>query len=115
MAKVGNFKQVTSGYLSQDQINYNYSLITTAFNNTLSLDGSTPNAMQADLDMNGYSILNGTYTLKEYTVSNAPQASSSNKGLLIYVSDGDSGSPCLAVSDGSTFRRISLGSTISTT
>ena len=36
-------------------------------------------------------------------------------GMIAYVSDGDSGSPCLAVHDGSSFKRVSLGATISAT
>lgn len=39
-------------------INNNFSNIREAFSNTLSLDGSTPNAMQADLDMNSNDLLN---------------------------------------------------------
>ena len=39
-------------------INQNWDAIQTAFDNTLSLDGSTPNAMNADLDLNGNSLLN---------------------------------------------------------
>jgi len=39
-------------------INANNERIEAAFDNTLSLDGSTPNAMQADLDLNSHNILN---------------------------------------------------------
>lgn len=39
-------------------INNNNALITTAINNTLSRDGTSPNTMAADLDLNGYHILN---------------------------------------------------------
>lgn len=39
-------------------INDNYDKIEEAFENTLSRDGSTPNQMNADIDMNGNSILN---------------------------------------------------------
>ena len=35
-------------------------------------------------------------------------------GNLIYCPDGDGGSPCLAVYDGSSYKRIALGATIST-
>ena len=41
-----------------NSINGNNTAIENAFDNTLSLDGSTPNAMGADLDMNGNQILN---------------------------------------------------------
>ena len=39
-------------------INQNWDAIQTAFDNTLSLDGSTPNAMNSDIDLNGNSLLN---------------------------------------------------------
>lgn len=41
-----------------NSINNNNTAIEDAFENTLSLDGSTPNSMLADLDMNGNQILN---------------------------------------------------------
>ena len=36
-------------------------------------------------------------------------------GMIAYVEDGDSGSPCLAVHDGTDFKRVALGTTISAT
>lgn len=42
-------------------INSNYTLIEAAIENTLSRDGTTPNSMSADLDMNDNSILNLPY------------------------------------------------------
>lgn len=42
-------------------INTNNELIETAIENTLSRDGTAPNAMNADFDMNGNSILNLPY------------------------------------------------------
>jgi hypothetical protein len=38
----------------------------------------------------------------------------STTGNLIFCPDGDGGSPCLAVYDGSSYKRIALGATIST-
>lgn len=49
-----------------------------------------------------------------YTVASAPSAAS-NYGALVFVTDGDAGSPCLAVSDGGSWLRISLGASISAT
>jgi len=48
----------TTNFQSTSQIAANNQLIETAFENTVSRDGSTPNAMQTSLDMNGYSIIN---------------------------------------------------------
>lgn len=43
--------------------------ITAAFNNTLSLDGTSPNSMEADLDLNSNDLLNaGTVNCTELTV-----------------------------------------------
>lgn len=55
------------------------------------------------------SLTNG---LESYTVSSAPSAADYGAGAMIYVTDGDSGSPCLAVSDGALWRRIALGAAI---
>lgn len=49
---------ITSGYASVDTLNSNFTAIETALENTLSRDGTTPNSMSADLDMNGHRILN---------------------------------------------------------
>ncbi len=58
MAKRPTVTTISSGFASQSQLNTNFENIQTAFNNTLSLDGSTPNAMQADLDLNNNDLLN---------------------------------------------------------
>ena len=51
-------------------INNNNAALTTAFDNTLSRDGTSPNTMGANLDMNGFQILNQGNT--SYTVSTLP-------------------------------------------
>jgi hypothetical protein len=58
MAKKPSITTVSSGYQSTTTINSNTQNLRDAFDNTLSLDGSTPNAMQADLDINSNDILN---------------------------------------------------------
>lgn len=58
MAKIGSLKTVASGFLSTTSLNSNFSAITAAFNNTVSRDGSSPNTMSADFDMNSNFILN---------------------------------------------------------
>lgn len=58
MAKKPDINNIASGFASNTQLNENFQSLRDGFDNTLSLDGSTPNAMQADLDMNGKSILN---------------------------------------------------------
>jgi hypothetical protein len=60
MAKQPTLTNIASGFASQAQLNNNFDEIRDAFNNTISRDGSTPNAMQAPLDMNGQDILNAS-------------------------------------------------------
>ena len=57
MAKL-SLATVTTGYQAAGTINNNFDEVATAFENTLSRDGTTPNTMEADLDLNGYNILN---------------------------------------------------------
>lgn len=59
MAKL-TINDIISGYASVDTLNSNFTAIETALENTLSRDGTTPNTMSADLDMNGRGILNAT-------------------------------------------------------
>lgn len=40
------------------QLNQNFTNVRNQFDNTLSLDGSTPNAMNADIDLNGNDLIN---------------------------------------------------------
>ena len=58
MVKTATVNNITSGYASQTQLNENFININTALNNTLSRDGSLPNAMNADLDLNNNDLLN---------------------------------------------------------
>ena len=58
MAKKPAITTIASGYYSRQALNSNFENLQTGFDNTLSLDGSTPNAMGADLDMNSNDILN---------------------------------------------------------
>ena len=58
MAKKPAITTIASGYYSRQALNSNFENLQAGFDNTLSLDGSTPNAMGADLDMNSNDILN---------------------------------------------------------
>lgn len=49
---------VTSGFLSVDQQNENFERIAEALENTVSRDGTAPNQMTANFDLNGYKVLN---------------------------------------------------------
>ena len=58
MAKKPNITTIASGYYSRQALNTNFTNLQNGFDNTLSLDGSTPNSMGADFDVNGNNILN---------------------------------------------------------
>lgn len=58
MAKRPDITTIASGYASNTTLNANFESLRTGFDNVISLDGSTPNAMQADFDLNGNDILN---------------------------------------------------------
>ena len=49
---------IGSRYGSIDALNDNFDTVETAFDNTLSRDGTGPNFMLSNLDMNGYSVIN---------------------------------------------------------
>lgn len=49
---------IATGYAAVAALNSNFDAIETAMENTLSRDGTTPNQMNADIDLNGYRILN---------------------------------------------------------
>jgi hypothetical protein len=54
----------------------------------------------------------GSIKLPTYTVANAPSAAGLT-GTLIYVSNGAGGSPIIAFSDGTNWKRSDTGATIS--
>jgi hypothetical protein len=70
MAKKPTISTISSGFNSTVTINASLEALRDGFDNTLSLDGSTPNAMLADLDLNGNSILNaGTLDVSGLTLN----------------------------------------------
>lgn len=58
MAKRPTVSTITSGHASAVTLNAALQAIVAAFDNTVSRDGSSPNTMSADLDMNNQDILN---------------------------------------------------------
>ena len=57
MSKVA-ISDIVSGYRSYQKFNENLETLASAFDNTLSRDGTSPNQMEANLDMNGYRVIN---------------------------------------------------------
>ena len=60
-------------------------------------------------------ILNGVPRMPSFTVAGLSGLASSWARAVVWCSNGDAGNPCLAVSDGTNWRRIALGATISAT
>jgi len=58
MSKIGVLTDVTVIPSAAIAINSNYDTIVAAFDNTLSRDGSAPNQMEADIDLNNNDLLN---------------------------------------------------------
>lgn len=59
MAKIGTLTDVGVIATAGPTINNNWDVITAAFQNTVSRDGSSPNTMSADFDLNSNDLLNG--------------------------------------------------------
>lgn len=59
MTKKAVITNVSSGYASKETLNDNFEALNDNFDNTLSRDGSTPNQMEADFDLNSNDLLNG--------------------------------------------------------
>lgn len=61
---------ITSGYASIATLNDNFTAIEEAIENTVSRDGTSPNTLSADLDMNGNALLNvGDITVNGYSLA----------------------------------------------
>jgi hypothetical protein len=58
MAKQPTITTITSGHASITKLNNNFTALRDGFDNTISRDGSSPNTMSADLDLNGNDLNN---------------------------------------------------------
>ena len=58
MAKKATLTDVSPGYQSNETLNNNFEALNEQFDNTLSRDGSTPNNMEADIDLDGNNLIN---------------------------------------------------------
>jgi hypothetical protein len=75
---------------------------------------ASPGGFEGDLTGSVIGDVLGAIKLPTYTVANAPSAATAGAGTLIYVSNGAGGSPILAFSDGTNWKRSDTGATIST-
>jgi len=69
----------------------------------------------AEIDSDGVFDLSSGHSLQlpVYTVAQAANLANVATGQVIYVSNGDTGNPCLAVYSGGAFKRVSFGANIS--
>jgi hypothetical protein len=71
MAKKPGVTTIASGYYSRAALNANFEALNDAFDNTISRDGSTPNSMSENLDLNGNEIINGIGKFNNLYLNNA--------------------------------------------
>ena len=74
------------------------------------------NTVLANITSSNVFDISGSQSLQlpAFTVAQATVLANVSPGQVIYVSDGDTGNPCLAVYSSGAFKRISLGANIST-
>ena len=101
MAKEPTITTITSGYYSRQALNNNFESLRDGFDNTISRDGSTPNTMLADLDMNSNDILNAGSVDTARLLINGDAVSSSDLVLsaLAIAQQYDTVTNLLAASD----------------
>lgn len=73
---------IPSGFFSNTAYNTNNGLIEAALENTLSRDGSSPNPMLANLDMNSYDILNAGTIYTDYLFLGGSLVVAANVSIL---------------------------------
>ena len=77
---------------------------------------TTSSTVAATINPAGVFIIRGqSLQLPSYTVAQASNIAAPSTGQVIYVTNGNAGLPSLAVYDGSSWKRIALGTTISAT
>lgn len=79
---------IASGHGEKALINENFEALQTAIQNTLSRDGTSPNQMNANIDMNGYAILNQLATSGETNfafIGDWATSTSYSKNNLVYL------------------------------
>ena len=91
MAKQPTLTTISSGYYSTETLTANFTAIQSFFDNTVSRDGSSPNTMAGDLDMNSNDIVNvGDIDVASLTINGIDVTSVINNPLNgLSPSEGD--------------------------
>jgi len=107
----GNSITFAEAPVSTDVVDIRFTALLTTVN-------AVTNASGQELTITVPGVVNITNThslqLPTYSVTQATALGNVAAGQVIYVSNGDSGNPCLAVYSGGTWKRVALGATIST-
>lgn len=73
MAKRPVVQTITNSYTNANLINDNFNNVASAFDNVLTRDGSTPNQMLSDIDLNDNDLLNvGKLDAQDLSINGAP-------------------------------------------
>ena len=67
---------------------------------------------ESNVNITGGTLSGVLLTLPSYAVSALPSAGTA--GRVVFCTDGDGGNKCLAVDDGTNWKRVALGATVST-
>ena len=67
---------------------------------------------ESNVNITGGTLSGVLITLPSYAVSALPSAGTA--GRVVFCTDGDGGNKCLAVDDGTNWKRVALGATVST-
>lgn len=102
MAKRPDVSTLASGFRSSNKLNDNFDGIKEAFDNTISRDGSGPNEMLADFDLNGYRILNTPAPVDPTDVVRLQDIAEVSGDVAVFKldTDGDNATPDLLVNIG---------------
>ena len=88
--------------------------VTRAFTYATGVDISAANLNQlGEPTVTVPDVTDTTVVLKSFAVAGLPSAGTAGK--VVYCTNGDGGSPCLAVDNGSAWLRVNLGSAVSAT
>jgi len=107
MAKIPSLSDIVNIVNSISIFNANWDAIQTAFTNTLSRDGSTPNNMEADLDMDSNDY--PQYNQRSYSFKYFEDASTST-----WYPDFTITITCELLEGGSACRRVQVGERVET-